>query len=281
MKIARTKAALSRALEAFGRDGERVALVPTMGCLHAGHLSLVTRAQKHADRVVVSVFVNPMQFGPAEDLSRYPRDVKGDLAKLKSAGVDLVFLPRVQDIYPAGFQSKVLVSDLSRGLCGTARPGHFDGVATVVLKLFNLVRPRIAVFGEKDWQQLQVIRALVRDLEVPVKIVGAPIVREPDGLAMSSRNVYLSRDERALALGLSRGLRRVAKACQATPGLSSAAARKIFLGEFAAAKNVRVDYFSCVECNTLLPLQKHVAGKTLFAAAVFIGKTRLIDNIRA
>lgn len=280
MKTARTKAALSRALDAFERHGERVALVPTMGCLHAGHLSLVTRAQKHADRVVVSIFVNPMQFGPTEDLSRYPRDVKGDLAKLKNAGVDLVFLPRAQDIYPAGFQSRVLVADLSRGLCGTARPGHFDGVATVVLKLFNLVRPRVAIFGEKDWQQLQVIRALVSDLDVPVKIIGAPIVREVDGLAMSSRNVYLSRDERALALGLSRGLRRVAKACRATPGLSCAAARKIFLGEFAASKNARVDYFSCVARDTLVPLQKHVAGKTLFAAAVFIGKTRLIDNVQ-
>jgi pantoate--beta-alanine ligase len=191
--------------EATRRAGRRLALVPTMGYLHAGHVSLMVEARARADLVAVSIFVNPSQFGPSEDLARYPRDLPGDLARCAAAGVDVVFHPEASEIYPPGHQTFVEVTELSRGLCGDRRPGHFRGVATVVTQLFALLRPHVAIFGEKDYQQLQVIRRLAHDLHLGVEVVGMPIVREPDGLAMSSRNAYLSAAERSRALALLRG----------------------------------------------------------------------------
>ena len=200
------KQTLRDTLATYRRAGERIAFVPTMGFLHAGHLALMQHARTLADRVVVSIFVNPTQFGPNEDLSRYPRDPEGDASKAGSVGVDLIFSPEPATMYPTGFQTYVEVRELERGLCGDRRPGHFVGVATVVLKLFNLVQPHVALFGDKDYQQLQVLRRMVADLDVPVEVVGLPIVREADGLAMSSRNAYLGPEERQHALALSRGL---------------------------------------------------------------------------
>jgi pantoate--beta-alanine ligase len=186
--------------------GERIAFVPTMGALHAGHVALLAEGRRRGDRLALSIFVNPTQFGPQEDLARYPRDLPGDLAKAAGAGTDVAFVPEVADMYPAGFQTTIEVKELSRGLDGVSRPGHFAGVATVVAKLFNVVQPDLAIFGEKDFQQLAVVRRLVADLAMGIEIVGLPTVREPDGLAMSSRNAYLSAGERARALSLSRGL---------------------------------------------------------------------------
>src|SRR5664279_2298626 len=186
--------------------GERIACVPTMGALHAGHVSLLTAAKKSADVVVLSIFVNPTQFGPNEDLARYPRDLVGDLAKAEGAGTAVAFVPEAKDMYPASAQTFIEVREVSKGLCGDRRPNHFVGVATVVAKLINIVRPHVALFGEKDFQQLAVIRRMVVDLNLSVEVAGMPIVREPDGLAMSSRNKYLSPEERARALALSRGL---------------------------------------------------------------------------
>ena len=197
--LVRTIQDLRKRLAAWRKAGESVALVPTMGALHEGHLSLVTLAKSKTDRVVVSIFVNPIQFGPREDFGTYPRDKAGDLKKLGDAGVDLVFAPEAAEMYPEGFKTLIKIGDLTEGLCGAARPNHFDGVATVVAKLLMQCGPDIAIFGEKDYQQLLVVKQLVRDLNIPVEIVGAPIVREADGLALSSRNVYLSPEQRKIA----------------------------------------------------------------------------------
>ena len=186
--------------------GERIAFVPTMGALHAGHVALLAEGRRRADKLALSIFVNPTQFGPNEDLARYPRDLPGDLAKAAGAGTDVAFVPEASDIYPAGFQTTIEVRELARGLDGVFRPGHFAGVATVVAKLFNIVAPDLAIFGEKDFQQLAIVRRLVADLAMGIEIVGLPTVREPDGLAMSSRNAYLSPAERTRALSLSRAL---------------------------------------------------------------------------
>src|SRR5512146_326278 len=196
---ARTVKDLRAQVAKWRQAGENVALVPTMGALHAGHLSLIAVAKAHAKRIVASIFVNPTQFGPKEDFKRYPRDEAGDLAKLAQAGVDLVFIPNAAEMYPPGFSTKVSLPSLTEDLCGAARPNHFEGVATVVTKLLLQCAPDVAVFGEKDYQQLLVIRRLVRDLNIPVEIVGGPIVREEDGLALSSRNVYLSPEQRKTA----------------------------------------------------------------------------------
>ncbi|MBZ0233657.1 MAG: pantoate--beta-alanine ligase, partial [Deltaproteobacteria bacterium] len=205
-EIIREPRAMRARVEDIRRDGLRIAVVPTMGYLHEGHLSLLRAARARADVVILTIFVNPTQFGPSEDLSRYPRDEDGDLAKARPCGVDLAFCPDVAAMYPAGAQTFVEVRELAKPLCGEKRPGHFAGVATVVTKLFNLTQPHVAFFGEKDFQQLAVIRRMVRDLDQGVEIVGMPIVREPDGLAMSSRNAYLSPAERRDALSLSAGL---------------------------------------------------------------------------
>jgi len=258
--------------------GQRVALVPTMGALHEGHLTLAREARRHAEFVAASVFVNPTQFGPSEDLARYPRDLDGDGRKLASCGVDLLFAPPVEVMYPAGEQIRVQVGSLAAPLCGAFRPGHFEGVATIVTKLFALVGPAVAVFGRKDYQQLQVIRRLVRDLLLPVEVIGVPTVREADGLAMSSRNLYLQPDERQRALGLVRGLR-------AAAALFAQGERRAGVLQAAALAPVeaiatRIDYVSVAEPDTLAVLDGDslVGDRALVAIAARVGATRLIDN---
>lgn len=262
--------------EVRGRDGLRVALVPTMGALHDGHLSLIELARRHADRVVASVFVNPVQFDRADDFARYPRDLERDGALLAGAGADVLFAPDVSEIYPAGAQTFVTVEQLAQPLCGAHRPGHFRGVATVVLKLFTVVQPHVAVFGEKDFQQVAVIRRMVRDLFLDIDIIGAPIVREADGLAMSSRNRHLTGPERRAALCLSAALDAAEAAVAAgthDPAAVLAAANDAIARESLA----RVDYVSLVDPDTLAPVAS-VDDRALLALAVWIGSTRLIDN---
>jgi pantoate--beta-alanine ligase len=256
--------------------GSRVGFVPTMGALHEGHLSLVREAKKRSDVVAASVFVNPTQFGPNEDYSRYPRDLDGDANKLASAGADLVFCPETAAMYPKGEQTRVRVGSLAEPLCGAFRKGHFEGVATIVTKLFALTGPSVAVFGRKDYQQLCIVRRLVTDLMLPIEIVGHPIVREADGLAMSSRNAYLSEAERERALALSRGLRRAHQAFsrgERNPRALEDAAREDV--ERAAD---RTDYVSVLGADDLEPLST-VGDRALIAIACHIGKTRLIDNM--
>lgn len=276
MKLLESIAAV-RAFVAEARQAkERVALVPTMGALHAGHLALMTAAGQQADRVITSIFVNPTQFAPGEDLDAYPRDRAGDLAKARSAGCAAVFLPTVEAMYPPGAQTRVSVPGLATGLCGATRPTHFTGVATIVLKLLNIVGPDVAVFGEKDYQQLAVIRQMVRDLDVPVEVVGHPIVREADGLAMSSRNVYLSADERRDALSLHQALDAADAAWrggQRDPaGLAQHVRSRIRGGE--------VDYIEVRDADDLSMLLKAASRDVVVAVAVRYGATRLIDNRR-
>jgi pantoate--beta-alanine ligase len=262
--------------EATRRAGRRLALVPTMGYLHAGHVSLMVEARARADVVAVSIFVNPTQFGPSEDLARYPRDLPGDLARCAAAGVDVVFHPEASEIYPPGHQTFVEVTELSRGLCGDRRPGHFRGVATVVTQLFALLRPHVAIFGEKDYQQLQVIRRLAHDLHLGVEVVGMPIVREPDGLAMSSRNAYLSAAERSRALALLRGLE-AARALFAG-GERSGPSLAGTVRDALRAADAREDYVEVVDAGSLQPLTRVDRPARLLVAA-FVGATRLIDNV--
>lgn len=256
--------------------GKRIAFVPTMGFLHEGHLSLMREGKRRADRLVSSIYVNPIQFGPNEDLARYPRDLEGDLVKCKSVGCDAVVIPTEEQMYPKGYETYVTVEGLSRGLCGESRPGHFRGVATVVLKLFHIVQPHIAIFGEKDYQQLAVLRRMTRDLNVPIEIVAGPIVREEDGLAMSSRNRYLSPPERTQALALSRALTEVAHTLE-TGEQSAAALETIARNVLTSAGITRIDYISLVHADTLAPLNRFVRPAVL-ALAIFVGNTRLIDN---
>lgn len=263
--------------------GLRLALVPTMGFLHAGHASLLHEARRRADQggrpglSLASIFVNPTQFSPGEDLSRYPRDLEGDLATCAAAGVDLVLAPAdPAQLFPPDHQAWVTVERASQGLCGASRPGHFRGVATVVAKLFNLTRPHAALFGEKDFQQLAVIRAMVRDLAFGVEIVGMPIVRDPDGLAMSSRNAYLSAEERGRALTLSRALLEARDAVAG--GTREAAALAATARARLEAAGARVDYVEIVAPLTLAPVAVAAPGSVLLLAA-FVGTTRLIDNL--
>lgn len=258
--------------------GQRIALVPTMGFLHEGHLSLMREGGKRADVVAASIFVNPTQFGPKEDLSRYPRDVEGDLARCGSAGVFGVYLPEPAVVYPQGYQTYVNVEEVSGPLDGEKRPGHFRGVATIVAKLLSLFRPDVALFGEKDYQQLQVISRLNADLELGAEIVGMPTIRERDGLAMSSRNSYLSVEERQRALGLSRGL---FAAQQAAAGGEAEVEKLVALirAELAAVQ-AREDYVELRDARSLAPisrLSRGVPARALVAA--FMGSTRLIDNV--
>lgn len=259
--------------------GNRIGFVPTMGFLHEGHLSLFRRARELADRLVVSIFVNPKQFGPSEDLERYPRDAAGDLAKCEGAGADLLFLPDVAQMYPAGFETWVDVPALSTGLCGAGRPGHFRGVCTVVAKLFNLVGPCTAVFGEKDFQQLSIIRRMTIDLALPVEVMSGPTVREADGLALSSRNSYLSAEQRRAATVLYRALAQVRAAAQAEAAVAGDALAR--LRQMVATEPlVRLEYVEAVDRETLRPMAQIVPGKTVVALAAHVGKTRLIDNVR-
>ncbi len=275
--VLRTVSETAAWAESLRRSGRSLALVPTMGYLHEGHLSLMREGRSRADVVAASIFVNPTQFGPNEDLSRYPRDLEGDLAKCASAGAEAVFTPEPAEMYPPGFQTSVTVGEVSQGLCGARRPGHFQGVATVVTKLLCLFKPRVALFGEKDYQQLQVIRALERDLSLGVEIVGMPTVREPDGLAMSSRNAYLSPEERHRALALSRGMAGAQALYQG--GTREAAALVDVVRRELAAAGLREDYVELVDATSLKPLSAVTPGQPArMIVAAFAGKTRLIDN---
>lgn len=275
--VIRTPREMTAWSEAARARGERVAFVPTMGALHAGHVSLLHEGRRRGDQLAVSIFVNPTQFGPKEDLARYPRDLPGDLAKAASAGTDVAYVPDAADVYPPGFQTYVQVRELEQGLDGGSRPGHFVGVATVVCKLFNVVRPHVALFGEKDWQQLAVVRRMAADLELGVEIVGMPIVREPDGLAMSSRNVYLSPDERRRALSLSRALG--AARARAASGEREAAAVVAAARAELEGQVDRLDYVELRAADTLAPVTR-LDGPCVLLVAAFVGPTRLIDNAR-
>lgn len=271
----RTVGDLRAELAKWRKAGETIALVPTMGALHQGHLSLVALAKEKAGRVVVSIFVNPIQFGPREDFHLYPRDETGDLGKLAAAGADLVFIPELAEMYPPGFSTRVNVGDLTEDLCGAARPNHFDGVATVVSKLLLQCGPDLAIFGEKDYQQLLVIKRMVRDLNIPVEIVGGPIVRERDGLALSSRNAYLSQAERKIAPLLHQTIAEVAADLAQGRGADDAAEAGRFKLE---AAGFRVNYVAVRDPETLKPLHGPVKQARVLAAA-YLGKTRLIDNV--
>ena len=273
MKVAKSIAAI-RTWRRQARDP--VVLVPTMGALHHGHAALIRNARKRAGRsgsVVVSVFVNPTQFGPNEDFASYPRPLASDLALCKKSGADAVFVPGAEEIYFPDRSVKVEEDRLSSRLCGASRPGHFAGVCTVVAKLFLLVAPTHAIFGEKDWQQLAVLRRMVRDLNFPISAIGHPTVREPDGLATSSRNAYLTPDERAIAPGIHAAMVRAAQKNKSPSAIESAAAEMI-----RALPGARIDYVEAVDAGTLEPLKsRRVAGRLM--AAVYLGKARLIDNI--
>ena len=276
LQIVDRLSALRDRLKLIRGGGGRVALVPTMGALHAGHLRLIEIARRHADHVIVSIFVNPRQFGPGEDFEAYPRRAEGDAAQLAEAGVSLLWMPDTDQVYPPGYATTVSVARLGDALCGAARPGHFDGVATVVTKLLNQVRPDLAVFGEKDWQQLAIIRRLVIDLDLGVEIIAAPTMRADDGLALSSRNAYLSPDERRAACALPDGLSVAATALEA--GAAVAPTLATLHARLAAAGFGPIDYIALVDPQTLTPLTMLDRPARLLAAAR-IGGTRLIDNL--
>ena len=275
MKVISTMAAMQRQSASWVRSGELVGFVPTLGALHEGHLTLIRRARKECKTVVVSIYVNPTQFGPNEDFSRYPRDLEGDVRKLASAGVDVVFAPEPSDIYPPGEETRVRVGALAEPLCGRFRPGHFEGVATVVTKLFAIAGPCVAVFGQKDFQQLLVIRRIARDLCLPVEVIGYPIVREADGLALSSRNAYLSPAERADALALSRGLAAAAGAYEAGERRARELERLAREPVERVAKSI--DYVELRDAENLAAIDA-VTSPAVLAIACRIGSTRLIDN---
>ena len=256
------------------REGKRIGFVPTMGYLHAGHLSLVEEARKQADVVCLSIFVNPTQFGPEEDFEKYPRNEEQDLQLCRDAGVDVVFLPRPDSMYASDASVYIFENKLQNGLCGARRPGHFRGVCTIVAKLFNIVQPDIAVFGQKDFQQVTIIRRMVRDLDFPVEIITAPIHRESDGLAMSSRNVYLSSEERQAALGLNRALMSLGTIGAGRPDAEPLIAQ---MRSIITQHGLLEDYVSIVDPDTLKPVS-HVQQGHVALIAAFCGKTRLIDN---
>jgi pantoate--beta-alanine ligase len=268
---------MKAACRAVSRAGKRLGFVPTMGALHEGHLSLVRESKAQCDVTAASIFVNPLQFGPTEDFAKYPRTLERDAAMLEELGVDLLFVPAVAEMYPQGAKTSVEVADLSGRLDGGSRPGHFRGVSTVVCKLFEIIRPDRAFFGQKDAAQVAVLRKMIRDLDMDVEIVVCPIVREPDGLAMSSRNAYLNAEQRQQALVLSRSLQQVKSAINA----GERDARKlagIGVQSIAAEPGAKLDYFAIVDAETLEPVGTVSVG-TLVAVAAWVGSTRLIDNI--
>jgi len=276
MKIITSIIEMQSLTSSLKREGKRVAFVPTMGFLHEGHASLLREGRKRGDVLVLSIFVNPIQFGRNEDLDRYPRDMERDCRIAAECGVDIVFSPEAADMYPPGFQTGVTVREISLPLCGASRPGHFDGVATVVTKLFNIVQPDLALFGRKDYQQLAVIRRMVSDLNLPVEIVGMPIVREADGLAMSSRNAYLSEEQRRSALCLHRSITAVRGLF--TNGERSAEMLQRTVREIIGQEpSVLIEYIEFRDGATLEE-QEVVDNATLLALAVKTGQTRLIDN---
>ncbi len=277
MKELETVSQVREYLAPHRKAGRRIGFVPTMGALHEGHLSLVRAARNDCDLVIVSIFVNPTQFGPGEDFDKYPRMLDADLVACRAAGVDAVFCPQVSEIYPAGSATMVTVKRLTEGLCGAYRPGHFDGVTTVVAKLFNIVQPDVAYFGQKDAQQAIVLRRMVKDLLWPIEMVVCPTVREPDGLAMSSRNAYLSPAERRQALSLSAALFRARQEILA--GQKDVAALVAGMRQYIeSAGPCSIDYIEIVDAEDLTPLTA-ARGRCLVALAVRIGGTRLIDNV--
>lgn len=277
MKVVRTVSALRREVARARAQGARIGFVPTMGALHEGHLSLIRRARRETDYVVVSIFVNPTQFGSGEDYDRYPRTFADDRRAAAEAGTDLIFAPTVSEMYPEGFSTYVEVTGgLTAGLCGRSRPGFFRGVATVVTKLFNQVQPDVAYFGQKDPQQAVVVKRMVRDLDLPVRIVVCPIVREPDGLALSSRNRYLSPEERRQATVLYQALRR-AEELFAAGVRETARLKRSLRAVIRKAPAARIDYVEVVDAETMEPLRV-IDRPAMVALAVFIGQTRLIDN---
>ncbi len=275
MKLVRSISQARKIIAMQKKKGRKIGLVPTMGFLHEGHLSLVRIACRECDYLVVSIFVNPTQFGPREDLRKYPRDLKRDLRLLRKEGVDLVFYPSAKALYPRGFRTYVEVLEWSKLLCGATRPIHFRGVTTIVLKLFNILTPDIAVFGRKDYQQAVIIRRMVKDLNLDVRIMTGKIVREPDGLAMSSRNTYLSKSERERAVVLYESIRWLRQAY--VKGLRDPKLAERKMAMMIRHNKGRIDYISLLDKNTLEPVKKLRKG-TLVALAVFFGKTRLIDN---
>jgi pantoate--beta-alanine ligase len=268
---------LRETLDTLRARGHRIGFVPTMGYLHEGHLRLVDEARRRADIVVMSIFVNPLQFGPTEDLARYPRDVEGDAVKAESRGVDVLFIPEADEIYPEPPRIVVSPRSMAARWEGAARPGHFEGVLTVVAKLFNIVQPHLAVFGQKDIQQATLVRAMVQDLDIPIDLVVAATVREPDGLAMSSRNSYLDQASRTRALGLSGALRAVQRAYEfgERSAVTLEAVARAHLSECGVDD---VDYVAVADPKTLEPLTQAGAG-TIVALAARVGRTRLIDNV--
>jgi pantoate--beta-alanine ligase len=279
MELWRSPDALRQACDEARRRRARVALVPTMGALHQGHTTLIAEAAKRADFVAVSIFVNPTQFGPKEDFARYPRDLAGDARKCEEAGAHGIFTPDAQDMYPQGDETRVRVGATAEGLCGPHRPGHFEGVATVVAKLFSITGPSIALFGRKDYQQLKVIERMTRDLFLPVDVVGLPTVREPDGLAMSSRNAYLSPEAREAARHIPRALAAAAAAFSAGEQRAGVIARIAW--EIVAEVATSIDYVDVADPDTVrvLDAEEQVGERALLALAVRLGGARLIDNI--
>ncbi|RLB44091.1 MAG: pantoate--beta-alanine ligase [Deltaproteobacteria bacterium] len=274
--LVREPAEFRRACDDARADSSRVGLVPTMGALHEGHFSLIDEAKNRADFVAVTIFVNPLQFGPSEDLDRYPRTLESDVAGCRERGVDLVFVPARESMYSAQFQTHVSIEELSRPLEGECRPEHFDGVTTVVAKLFNLAGPCAAMFGRKDYQQWKILSRMARDLDMPIEVVGCPIVREPDGLALSSRNRYLSATERKRALGIASGLRRAHDAWH--EGERNPATLRSFAQEPVQSEFDGVDYVAAVDPDTLMAAAPS-PSRLLIAVAAHLGTTRLIDNV--
>ncbi len=276
MEILDTVAGMHKRSEELRFLGKSIAFVPTMGFFHEGHLELMRVGRKLADILIISIFVNPIQFGPSEDYEEYPRDLAGDLSKAEKVGVDLAFTPSIDEVYPEGFQTKVTVERVTRHLCGLTRPGHFEGVATVVTKLFNITKPHFAVFGQKDYQQLTVIGRMVKDLNMNLEIVGVPTVREPDGLAMSSRNKYLSPGERKSALSLKKSIDRAATLVEGgerdTGRIKSSLEKIIRSHPFT-----EIEYISICDPLTMEDIDV-INGKVLLALAAKVGRTRLIDN---
>jgi pantoate--beta-alanine ligase len=276
MQVFNTVSGLREFLAAHRAAGKRIGLVPTMGYLHAGHMSLVQAARRECEVVVMSIFVNPKQFGPQEDFATYPRDMEGDLRQAREAGVDAVFTPAVEEMYPSGFLTEVIVHELTAPLCGASRPSHFNGVTTVVAKLFNIVGPDRAYFGQKDYQQVTILRQMATDLCMPLEVITCPTVREPDGLAMSSRNAYLNPAERQAALVLSRALL-LAEEHLAQGERQGARLMTTLRDCIAKQPLARIDYVTVCDPQTLREVDQ-LSGTVLVALAIYIGQTRLIDN---
>jgi len=277
MEIIKKIELMQEVSDEWRRGGNIISCVPTMGFLHQGHVELLSVGREKGDRLIMTIFVNPTQFGPHEDYQRYPQDTEGDLDKARSAGVDAVFMPTVEEMYPDGFQSTVTVENITQYLCGKSRPGHFAGVTVVVAKLFNITKPHLAIFGEKDYQQLIVIKQMVRDLNMDIEIIGVPTVREKDDLAMSSRNNYLSPEERLSALSLKKGLdfakKMVAEGERDSAKIKNAVRELILSHPF-----IEIDYITICDPEKLTDME-NIDRPSLLALAVRVGKTRLIDNI--